>query len=942
MAAKNNFFFAGASSQAQPEAKKSLVVVDSKVENYEQLIGGVKAGTEVFILSETGGAIDQITEILRQRQNINSLHVVSHGREAAIAIGPAELNLDNLETHSNQLQQWRKSLSQSASILLYGCNIASGKSGLKFIQKINELTGANIAASQNLTGSAALGGDWELEITTGQINSELAFETEVLENYTSVLATLVSENFKNATVIGPWKYGVGGASANPGLTAGTFNPNGVIPNIGIGDAADSGALRLTSNAQNQAAFVLYDNPISATGGLRVTFDFFAYNRGNVTDPLGQLLGADGLSFFLIDGTATPTAAGGFGGSLGYAQNNNLLPASTGIVGGYLGVGLDEFGNFSNNGAGRVGGSAAGLQDSIGIRGSQSTSYAFITNAAVPIGIDNALATNRTDPNTKRSVQITLLPPTSTIAPNRLTVALDLNENGTFDAGETLITILDLSTFNGIVPSTFKFGFAASTGPNTNIHEINNVLVESIDEPTLQADVSIVKKGPLYAIPSSTITYTITSTNNGPNSAESVLIQDPLPADLTFVSASDGATYNPVTRNVIWPVIPTLANGTSVIRTITAIVPATPGTVLTNTAYSDSSTFDPVPANNNSSQPTSQVPTTIINNLADVVTTKSGTLNSAAGGTVSYEIVTQNNGPSTADNVTITDSIVPGLTGISISDGGTYDSISGVVTFPLVTLTNTQSITRRISFIAPASGSVSNTARSNSSTPDPTPGNNDGTAPGASVITILTPNQPPVATPTNLTLGANSSVPVAGLGGNDPDGSIASYTINTLPPAAQGILFLGDPANGGVAVTPGQPLTPEQIGQLFFQSTGDFTGATFSYTATDNLGSVSSPANANLGLTGAPPNQAPEATPTSLTVGPNSSAPVTGLGGNDPDGSIASYTINTLPPAAQGILFLGDPANGGVAVTPGQPLTPEQIGQLFFQSTGDFTGATFSY
>jgi len=445
MVTKNNFFFAGASSQAEPEAKKSLVVVDSRVENYRQLIGGIKAGTEVFILSQTREAIDQITEILRQRSNINSLHIVSHGREAAIAIGPAELNLDNLETYSNQLQQWGKSLSKSASILLYGCNIAAGKSGLKFIQKIREFTGANIAASQNPTGNAALGGDWKLEITTGQINAELAFKKEVLESYTSVLETLVSEDFKNSTVIGPWKYGVAGTSTQPGLTSGLAN-SGVIPSLGNNDPAGGGALRLTSNANNQSAFVLYNNPISATEGLRVTFDLFAYNGS---------IGADGISFFLIDGTATPTAAGGFGGSLGYAQNTNLLPASTGIVGGYLGVGLDEFGFFSNNGAGRVGGTAAGRPDSIGIRGSESTSYGFITNASVSIGIDNQNATNRTDPNTKRSVQITLLPPTSTIAPNRLTVALDLNNNGTFYPGETLIDITDLSTINGTVPATLN-------------------------------------------------------------------------------------------------------------------------------------------------------------------------------------------------------------------------------------------------------------------------------------------------------------------------------------------------------------------------------------------------------------------------------------------------------------------------------------------------------
>uniref|UniRef100_UPI0030D97866 Ig-like domain-containing protein n=1 Tax=Microcoleus sp. LEGE 07076 TaxID=915322 RepID=UPI0030D97866 len=209
------------------------------------------------------------------------------------------------------------------------------------------------------------------------------------------------------------------------------------------------------------------------------------------------------------------------------------------------------------------------------------------------------------------------------------------------------------------------------------------------------------------------------------------------------------------------------------------------------------------------------------------------------------------------------------------------------------------------------------------------------------LPIPSPNEPPVANNANFTVGPNSSAPVPGLGGSDPDGSIASYTINTLPPAAQGVLFLGDPANGGVAVTPGQVLTPAQIGQLFFQSTGSFSGATFSYSATDNRGEVSSATATVTGLL-QNPNQPPTANNANFTVGPNSSAPVPGLGGSDPDGSIASYTINTLPPAAQGILFLGDPANGGIAVTPGQVLTPAQIGQLFFQSTGDFTGANFSY
>ncbi|MEG4933664.1 DUF4347 domain-containing protein, partial [Microcoleus sp. F8-C5] len=759
-----------ASHKTETASGINLAIVDSKVENYQEFIRGGKSGTEVILLDSTRDGIEQIAEIASSRHSLNSIQIVAHGASASVEIGRAELNIHNIETYSSQLQQWGKSLKETGSILLLSCNTGAGESGQKFIHKLSEITGANIAASKNLTGSAALGGDWELEITTGPINTEIAFEKKVLEGYTSVLATLAAEEFKNSTVIGPWIYGRGNSTtANPGLTAGsTPNPSGVIPALGTGDPPGSGTLRLTSNDFGQSAFVIYNNPISATEGLRVTFDFFAYNRGTVNDANGERLGADGISFFLIDGTATPTQAGGYGGSLGYAQNTNSN--SPGIVGGYLGVGLDEFGNYSSSLAGgKQGGGPAGplnpggkQEDAVGLRGSESTSYNFLTNAVVPGGIDNKDTSIRAE--AKRTVQITLFPTTSA-TPNRLTVAFDLNSNGTFDAGETLLDIPNLVTINGEVPRTFKFGFAASTGGNTNIHEVNNVVVQSIDPPTLVADVSIVKKGPLFAIPNSTITYTITSTNNGPDTAESVLIQDPLPEGLTFVSTDNGGSFNPTTRTVIWPAIPTLANGASVTRTITATVPATVGAALTNTAYSTSSTFDPDLANNNSSQPISQVSTTIVDTLADVVTTKTGTTAAAPGETVTYTISTVNNGPSTAANVTITDSIVPNLTGVTVSNGGSYNSATGIVTFPAVSLASGLTAANTVSFIAPASGSVSNTATSTSATPDPFPENNNGTDPLATFTTTLTPSADLATTKT----GTAAAAP----------GETVTYTISTV-------------------------------------------------------------------------------------------------------------------------------------------------------------------
>ena len=59
--------------------------------------------------------------------------------------------------------------------------------GFTFIQRIAQLTNTNVAASKNLTGSAAKGGDWKLEARIGEIKTPLVFAPEVLASYEYIL-----------------------------------------------------------------------------------------------------------------------------------------------------------------------------------------------------------------------------------------------------------------------------------------------------------------------------------------------------------------------------------------------------------------------------------------------------------------------------------------------------------------------------------------------------------------------------------------------------------------------------------------------------------------------------------------------------------------------------------------------------------------------------------
>ncbi|MEG3839594.1 DUF4347 domain-containing protein, partial [Microcoleus sp. herbarium14] len=882
---------------------KNILFLDARVENWDSLARGATAGTEVFVLDRARDGVEQITRILVNCSDLDSLQIVSHGREARVQLGSIELSSDNLETYSHLLQQWGKALSERGDILLFGCSVAAGESGAAFVRRLSLIAGADIAASDNLTGSAALGGDWELKFATGEIKASIAIEPEVLEAYTYTLGTLVNETFKNSTVRGPWIYGGNGGAlfdpangvpaANqpiPGITGGTVS--GVLPAVG-GDTPGNGALRLTPAANVREAFVIYNNPISSTDGLRVQFDFFSYGSNQQSAAPGSSIDpqpGDGLGFFFIDGTVSPTRTGGFGGSLGYAQRTGV----PGLDGGYLGIGLDEYGNFSTSTEGRSGpdprpipGSSIGSfrPDSVTVRGNEADGYPFLTNAIVPFGIDNiptsidftgppgssfnfsnTFTNNRN--SAKRSVQITLNPSNDPVNPSRLTVAFDENLDGTYES--TLIDIPNLANSNGAVPPILKFGFGSSTGNANNAHELQNLVVETINTPTSVAEVATIKTGPQFVKPGGSISYTITTVNRGPSPARNVLIQDEIPLELLLpngsppvLSASNNGTYVNQTKAITWPLIPVLNPGQTLTYTLTIDLPPglTSGSSFANVAFSTSSTFDPDLSNNSGVLPPGQVEgpgvvsTTVVDTVADLVTTKSGPVTAPAGNRVAYTLTTINKGPDPAADVTVTDSIVPGLTGVSVSDGGTYNAQTGIVTFPALTaLANATTATRTISFIAPATRTaISNTARSSSATFDPiatnnngSPTNKDGTPTSSSVTTSISPNADLATTKTGST--------------NTTPGSLVSYTIATVnngPNRAEAVTITD-------SIVPGLTGVTASNGGVYDPATGVVTfgpvAIGFSETVTRTIGFTVPPTLTSVRNTARSSSATPDSTP----------------------------------------------------------------------------------
>ena len=75
----------------------AIAFIDTLVENYQSLIAGVKPGTEVVVLDGNKDAIDQITQVLRDRTNIDSIHIISHGVPGSLQLGDGSLSLDDIE-----------------------------------------------------------------------------------------------------------------------------------------------------------------------------------------------------------------------------------------------------------------------------------------------------------------------------------------------------------------------------------------------------------------------------------------------------------------------------------------------------------------------------------------------------------------------------------------------------------------------------------------------------------------------------------------------------------------------------------------------------------------------------------------------------------------------------------------------------------------------------
>lgn len=442
---------------------------------------------------------------------------------------------------------------------------------------------------------------------------------------------------------------------------------------GNADPVNSGWLRLTPSVGNRKGYAYINKSFPATLGVLMDFEYKIWR--DIADTTYS--GADGLSIFLFDGdiNSSTFALGGYGGSLGYAKLNS----EPGLKGGYVGIGIDEYGNFANTGDGGKFGGPGARPNSIVMRGPTTTN----NTAAVVGGVQptNRFLSGKTI-RTTDGVNFSYLDILSNTGDGNQN-AIDYNtvtptrpNDATFYrrvqieiqrvdlAGEyykiivrwktkpsdiDFTQILEYTT-QDVPPALLKIGFASGTGGGFNYHEIRNLFV------TTPGNLRVIKRADKDLLQLDTanniITYNIEVTNDTEFEVPNVAFMDKI-TDAYGDNLIEGTDYNvesisttgfvstalpdaaTITSNVITGTLVLGAKKTGRITMVVKLLRTPPGNILTNLVNVD------YPLDEDKNNNTSIVRTPVIATGLDLVLSKTVTQECIDTSTTTLPIFTVN-------------------------------------------------------------------------------------------------------------------------------------------------------------------------------------------------------------------------------------------------------------------------------------------------------------
>jgi len=199
-------------SDEQLNAPTELVIVDTADEQlrdlYLQLTRQYEnTTTKVVALQQSNDGMAQLSLVLSQYENLDAIHLVTHGSDGQMSLGGQSIDVNDINANQAAVIEWGNALSDNGDLLLYGCNLSATLAGQELASNLSVLMQADVASSDDITGHQDVGGDWDLEIVFGDVDTEQATTIGMQDDWvaslnitTSLLAHYELSNNSNDSV----------------------------------------------------------------------------------------------------------------------------------------------------------------------------------------------------------------------------------------------------------------------------------------------------------------------------------------------------------------------------------------------------------------------------------------------------------------------------------------------------------------------------------------------------------------------------------------------------------------------------------------------------------------------------------------------------------------------------------------------------------------------
>ena len=261
-----------------------LIFIDVSVPQRQVLIDDLQQqindgrNARIVLLATHDDGLQVISQQLAEQPSVSAVHIISHGTDQGIRIGNTWLDNTLAENSTAQLSQWQHSLTESADLLIYGCNLGDSHEGIALINTLAEATTADVAASIDSTGHDNLNANWTLETSTGSIESSIQLSEQAIaawEHELNISLEAKPDSFSAQPFNTPIVLGDKSDIGDEDITL-TDEINGAITNlageINLINVVSPSNGSITANADDTFTFTPDNNHIGAASATTIVTD----------------------------------------------------------------------------------------------------------------------------------------------------------------------------------------------------------------------------------------------------------------------------------------------------------------------------------------------------------------------------------------------------------------------------------------------------------------------------------------------------------------------------------------------------------------------------------------------------------------------------------------------------------------------------------------------